>query len=85
MCYQIIIIYLIYFIFIEFRVVGRLIHLQLSVCIAKWPADARQKKTWSEQEHYTKYHVNPGSVSYASDHSDYRLLPSNFSENHGAY
>lgn len=44
MCYQIIIIYLIYFIFIEFRVVGRLIHLQLSVCIAKQPADARQKK-----------------------------------------
>lgn len=35
MCYQIIIIYLIYFIFVEFRVVGGLIHLQLSVRIAK--------------------------------------------------
>ena len=35
MCYQIIIIYLNYFIFVEFLVVGRLIHLQLSVCIAK--------------------------------------------------
>ena len=43
------------------------------------------KRTWSEQEHYTKYQVNPGSVSYTSDHSDYRLLLSNFSENHGAY
>ena len=35
MCYQIIIIYLNYFIFVDFRVVGRLIHLQLSVRNAK--------------------------------------------------